>query len=83
MGFISPLSRHFCGECNRIRVTSMGKIRPCLFSDEEIDVREALRCGSDDAVREVLARAMRMKPGEHGNPNSAHATSTNMNQIGG
>lgn len=83
VGFISPLSRHFCGECNRIRVTSMGKIRPCLFSDEELDVREALRCGSDDAVREVLARALRMKPEEHGNPSSAHATSTNMNQIGG
>lgn len=83
VGFISPLSRHFCGECNRIRVTSMGKIRPCLFSDEEIDVRGALRCGSDDAVREVLARALRAKPEQHGNPSSAHATSRNMNQIGG
>ena len=46
-------------------------------------MREALRCGSDDAVREVLACALRMKPEEHGDPNSAHATSTNMNQIGG
>ncbi len=39
VGFISPLSRHFCSECNRLRLTADGKLRPCLFSDDEYDLR--------------------------------------------
>ena len=50
VGFISPLSRHFCSECNRLRLTADGKLRPCLFSDREVDVRTALREGGEDAV---------------------------------
>ena len=57
VGFISPLSRHFCSECNRLRVTADGKVRPCLFSDTEYDVRTALREGDDAAVRDVLLTA--------------------------
>ena len=83
VGFISPLSRHFCSECNRIRLTSMGKIRPCLFSDDEIDIRSALRSGTDDDVRDVLSRALRMKSGEHNQGDHANATTVNMNEIGG
>ncbi len=49
VGFISPLSRHFCSECNRLRLTADGKLRPCLFSDDEYDVRTALRAGDDQA----------------------------------
>ena len=58
VGFISPLSRHFCSECNRLRVTADGKVRPCLFSDTEYDVRTALREGDDAAVRDVLLTAL-------------------------
>ncbi len=42
IGLISPLSRHFCARCNRLRVTSDGKLKPCLFSDAEVDLRPAL-----------------------------------------
>lgn len=42
-GLHQPLSRHFCSECNRLRLTADGKLRPCLFSDDEYDVRTALR----------------------------------------
>ena len=83
VGFISPLSRHFCSECNRLRLTAEGMIRPCLFSDEEFSIREALREGSDEEVRELLRKALRLKPDEHDQGDHANATTVNMNTIGG
>ena len=80
VGFISPLSRHFCSECNRLRVTADGKVRPCLFSDTEYDVRAALRAGDDGVVREVLLRALGAKPDEH---HDKVGTDRKMSQIGG
>ncbi|MHB0976629.1 MAG: GTP 3',8-cyclase MoaA [Candidatus Aquicultorales bacterium] len=64
IGFISPISRHFCGECNRLRLTPEGKLRVCLFSDEEIDVRPAIREG-DEAVKKLIEVALTKKPREH------------------
>lgn len=83
VGFISPMSRHFCGDCNRLRLTSRGGIRPCLFSDEEYNVRDALRYGTKGDVRAVLMRALGAKPDEHHEGDHARATKTNMNAIGG
>ncbi len=80
VGFISPLSRHFCSECNRLRLTADGKLRPCLFSDEEIDVRSALREGGEDAVYECFLEALHLKPDEH---HDKVGTERNMSQIGG
>ena len=51
IGVISPLSHHFCGECNRLRLTADGRLRTCLFSDDELDVRGVLRTGTDADVR--------------------------------
>lgn len=80
VGFISPISRHFCNECNRLRLTADGKIRPCLFSDEEIDVRSALRSEDPSEVEDALRQALRLKPDEH---HHRVGTDRNMNQIGG
>lgn len=80
VGFISPLSRHFCSECNRLRLTADGKLRPCLFSDKEIDVRTALREGGEDAVYECFLEALNLKPDEH---HDKVGTERNMSQIGG
>jgi cyclic pyranopterin phosphate synthase len=80
VGVISPLSHHFCGECNRLRLTADGKLRPCLFSDEEIDVRTVLRGGSDDDVRETVRRALHVKPESH---HDRVGTKRRMSQIGG
>ncbi len=80
VGFISPLSRHFCSECNRLRVTADGKVRPCLFSDTEYDVRTALREGDDAAVRDVLLTALGAKPDDH---HDKVGTDRKMSQIGG
>lgn len=83
VGFISPLSNHFCGQCNRMRLTAEGMLRPCLFSDNEIDAFDALKNGSDEDVRNVLLQALAAKPNEHHEGDHANATHTNMNEIGG
>jgi cyclic pyranopterin phosphate synthase len=65
IGFITPVSDHFCEECNRLRLTADGKLRTCLFSDEEVDLREPLRNGATVAdlkvfIREAVSRKPRM-----------------------
>ena len=63
IGFISPVSHHFCRECNRLRLTADGRIRMCLLSDAALDIKGPLREGASDAtVAEVLREAVRIKP---------------------
>jgi cyclic pyranopterin phosphate synthase len=57
IGFINPVSEPFCADCNRIRLTADGKLRTCLFSIHETDLREVLRGGADDAELETVIRA--------------------------
>jgi GTP 3',8-cyclase len=80
VGVITPLSHHFCGECNRLRLTADGRLRTCLFSDEEIDVRTVLRSGTDDDVRAVIRAALASKPESH---SMRVGTTRGMSQIGG
>jgi cyclic pyranopterin phosphate synthase len=54
IGFISPVSEPFCADCNRLRLTSDGKLRTCLFSQHETDLRGPLRAGADDAELERI-----------------------------
>jgi len=66
IGFISPISRHFCESCRRLRLTADGRIRPCLLSDTEIDIKTPLRGGCDDQELERLLRfALEIKPQRH------------------
>ena len=66
IGIISPVSDHFCNSCNRLRLTAIGKIRPCLFSNEEIDVRTPMRSGaSDDELDTLFHQAVSVKPEGH------------------
>ncbi len=66
IGFISPISKHFCASCRRLRLTADGRIRPCLLSDTEIDVKSPLRGGCDDRELERLLRlALEIKPERH------------------
>jgi len=57
IGFINPVSEPFCGDCDRIRLTSDGKLRTCLFSLNETDLRTPMREGADDDELEELIRA--------------------------
>lgn len=66
IGFISPISKHFCDSCRRLRLTADGKIRPCLLSDSEIDLKSPLRGKCDDAELErLLRKALEIKPERH------------------
>ncbi len=66
LGFISPMSQHFCQDCNRLRLTADGRLRPCLFGDEEIDIKGQLRGGAADAeLLELFHQAIAMKPARH------------------
>jgi cyclic pyranopterin phosphate synthase len=66
VGFISPMSEHFCWECNRLRLTADGKLRPCLFSDTEIDLRGPLRLGATPHdIKDLFREAVSFKPAGH------------------
>jgi GTP 3',8-cyclase len=56
IGFVNPVSEPFCGDCNRLRLTADGKLRTCLFSLHETDLRGPLRAGADDAELERIVR---------------------------
>lgn len=85
IGLIGAVSSHFCSDCNRLRLTPDGKIRTCLFSDDEIDVREILRKGgSDQNLKERLLDALRAKPERHHiNTHQFKKCQRNMSAIGG
>lgn len=85
LGVIPAVSSHFCDQCNRLRVTADGKIRPCLFSGEEIDLLAAMRDGaSDDELAAIFRQAANVKPDRHHleDPNDGTGT-RRMGQIGG
>jgi len=80
IGVISPLSHHFCNECNRLRLTADGRLRTCLFSDDELDARTVLREGAEEDLHELIRRALRDKPESHA---ERIGTLRRMSQIGG
>lgn len=66
IGFIGALSNHFCKTCNRLRLTSCGQLRGCLFSDEETDLKTPLRTGgNDDNLLRLIETTIHNKPKEH------------------
>ncbi len=66
IGFISPMSECFCSTCNRLRLTVDGMLRPCLMSDNELDLKSLLRNGASlDEVKKVILKAIEAKPERH------------------
>jgi cyclic pyranopterin phosphate synthase len=85
LGFISPVSEPFCGDCNRIRITAEGELRTCLFSLTETDLRAPLRDGSSDAEIERIVRdaVWRKELKHHVNDAGFVQPARTMSRIGG
>ena len=85
MGFISPVTEPFCGDCNRIRITAEGELRTCLFSMTETDLREPLRAGASDAELETIIRdaVWRKELKHHVNDPGFVQPARTMSRIGG
>lgn len=84
IGFISAIHGKFCSQCNRIRLTSTGQLKPCLCFGESISAKEAVRSGDLAKVRRLLEKAIRNKPGMHQFEQEAAITEKkDMSQIGG
>jgi GTP 3',8-cyclase len=85
MGFISPVTQPFCGDCNRIRLTAEGELRTCLFSMTETDLRAPLRSGASDAELEQIIRdaVWRKELKHHVNDPGFVQPARTMSRIGG
>ncbi len=86
LGLISPLTENFCGGCNRVRLTTEGKLYLCLGHDDHVDLKEALRTGGIAALDDALDRALPMKPAAHDfriEAGSAPAVARHMSVTGG
>jgi cyclic pyranopterin phosphate synthase len=85
-GFITPVSDHFCEACNRMRLTADGRLRPCLLSNSEIDVKTPLRSGAgDDQLAALFHEAVGEKPEGHSlcRASGRWGFRRKMSQIGG
>lgn len=81
IGLISPISAHFCGECNRLRLTADGKLKPCLHAPDEYAIKGLDREG----MKAVFQQAIWNKPAWHGDLDVLNRSKAgrNMNEIGG
>jgi cyclic pyranopterin phosphate synthase len=83
VGFISPVSEPYCGSCNRMRLTAEGKFHLCLLNDDEMDIKKQLRENGPDAVRDILRKAVHLKPVGHRLHEGVFTKNRRMFQIGG
>jgi cyclic pyranopterin phosphate synthase len=84
IGFITPVTEHFCYNCNRLRLTADGKLRPCLLSEEEIDLRGALRSGAPaDELKRLIEKAIASKPERHYLAEGKKQKGRPFSQVGG
>ncbi|MDV2989259.1 MAG: GTP 3',8-cyclase MoaA [Dehalogenimonas sp.] len=83
IGFIRPISHRFCGQCNRLRLTADGKLRPCLLNDTELDLKNVIRRGgTEQDIKDLLLQAVMAKPERH-NLEEMAVGGRQMRQIGG
>ena len=84
IGFISQISSDLCSQCNRLRLTADGHLRPCLMSDGELDLRTPLRQGAtDDDIASLFRHVVEHKPERHYLAEGQKVTGRGMSQIGG
>ena len=83
LGFISPFSHNFCDNCNRLRLTSDGKIRTCLLKEEELDLYENNKIKDKKQIKEIFLKAISNKRPHFGYEEVVKDNQKNMHSIGG
>ncbi len=84
VGFITPVSEHFCFQCNRLRLSADGKLLPCLLSDKEVDLRPSLRQGAGESrITDLIMEAIASKPAGHRIDAGEILQKRLMTQVGG
>jgi cyclic pyranopterin phosphate synthase len=84
MGFITPVTEHFCYMCNRLRLTADGKLRLCLLNEDEIDLREPLRSGASvQELKDLIEKATAAKPKSHHLADGTIHKGRPFSQVGG
>jgi cyclic pyranopterin phosphate synthase len=84
VGFITPVSEHFCFKCNRLRLSADGKLLPCLLADDEIDLREVLRREApSEEIGKLILKAVAAKPQGHRVEQGVVPRKRTMTQVGG
>jgi GTP 3',8-cyclase len=84
VGVITPMSHNYCDDCNRMRLTADGKLRPCLFGDLHTNLRDPLRAG--EPLEPLIRQTLRIKPERHNLVQGSDAGSGGLlalSQIGG
>jgi GTP 3',8-cyclase len=84
LGFISAVTDPFCSTCNRMRLTSDGRLHLCLLRDDEVDLRAAIRGGaSQEEIEQIIRHAVYIKPWGHGLPEGVLPQLRGMSELGG
>ena len=84
IGFITPVTEHFCYQCNRLRLTADGKLRLCLLNEDEIDLREPLRSGASvTELKNLIEKAIANKPERHRLAEGNRHNGRPFSQVGG
>jgi cyclic pyranopterin phosphate synthase len=84
IGFITPVTEHFCYQCNRLRLTADGKLRLCLLNEDEIDLKEPLRSGASVAeLKTLIENAIAKKPKSHHLAEGTSHKGRPFSQVGG
>jgi cyclic pyranopterin phosphate synthase len=84
IGFITPVTEHFCYQCNRLRLTADGKLRLCLLNEDEIDLKDPLRSGASVAeLKKLIEDAIAKKPKSHHLAEGTNRKGRPFSQVGG
>ena len=84
IGFITPVSEHFCFNCNRLRLTADGRLRPCLLAEDEVDLKPPLRRGvSLTGLKSLIAETVARKPLRHHLAEGYVPKDRSFSQVGG
>ncbi|MGM0445918.1 MAG: GTP 3',8-cyclase MoaA [Bacillota bacterium] len=83
LGFISPFSHNFCDNCNRLRLTSDGKIRTCLLKEEELNLYHNKKLKDSNEIKKILLKAIKNKRPHFGYEEVVNDNQKNMHSIGG